>query len=115
MNTQFVISSARLDARRLAGSPFRELTSIPGGYIYENQAVLPRFFLVSRLRPARSLEEAAALLKSPDFDPKHEAIVEGAPPALRLRRASRPEPSRCRSMVCSKYGSRWRANARRTW
>jgi hypothetical protein len=41
--------------------------------------VLPRFFLVSRLRPARSLEEAAALLKSPDFDPKHEAIVEGGP------------------------------------
>jgi hypothetical protein len=79
MNTRLVISSPRLDARRLAGSPFRELTSIPGGYIYENQAVLPRFFLVSRLRPARNLEEAAALLKSPDFDPKHEAIVEGAP------------------------------------
>jgi len=85
MNTQFVITIPRLDARRLAGSPFRELTSIPGGYVYENQAVLPRFFLVSRLRPARNLEEAAALLKSPDFDPKHEAIVEGAlgppPPA----------------------------------
>ena len=32
MNTRFVITSARLDARRLAGSPFRELTSIPGGY-----------------------------------------------------------------------------------
>ncbi len=79
MNTQFAITSARLDERRLAGSPFRELTSIPGGYIYENQAVLPRFFLVSRLRPARSLEEAAALLRSPDFDPQHEAIVEGAP------------------------------------
>ena len=80
MNTQFVISNARLDAQRLAGSPFRELTSIPGAIIYENQAVLPRFFLVSRLRPARSLEEAAALLKSPAFDPQREAIVEGAPP-----------------------------------
>jgi Bacterial membrane protein YfhO len=79
MNTRFAITGARLDERRLAGSPFRELTSIPGGYIYENQAVLPRFFLVSRLRPARSLEEAAALLKSPDFDPQHEAIVEGGP------------------------------------
>jgi hypothetical protein len=79
MNTRFVISSARLDAQRLAASPFRELTSIPGGYIYENQAVLPRFFLVSRLRPARSVAEAAALLKSPDFDPRHEAIVEGGP------------------------------------
>jgi hypothetical protein len=74
MNTQFLITSARL-----AGGPFRERTSIPGAYIYENQAVLPRFFLVSRLRPARSLEEAAALLKTPDFDPKHEAIVEGVP------------------------------------
>jgi hypothetical protein len=79
MNTRFVITSARLDAERLAGSPFREVTSIPGGYIYENQAVLPRFFLVTRLRPARNLEEAAALLKSADFDPRHEAIVEGAP------------------------------------
>ena len=79
MNTQFVISSPRLDAQRLAGSPFREVASIPGAYIYENQAVLPRFFLVSRLRPARNLEEAAALLKSPDFDPRHEAIVEGGP------------------------------------
>jgi hypothetical protein len=74
MNTQFVISS-----RPLAGSPFRERTSIPGATIYENEAVLPRFFLVTRLRPARSLEEAAAMLKAPDFDPKHEAIVEGAP------------------------------------
>jgi hypothetical protein len=74
MNTQFLITSARL-----AGGPFRERTSIPGAYIYENQAVLPRFFLVSRLRPARSLEEAAALLKTPDIDPKHEAIVEGVP------------------------------------
>jgi hypothetical protein len=79
MNTQFVITIPRLDAQRLAGSPFREVASIPGGYIYENQAVLPRFFLVSRLRPARSLEEAAALLTSPAFDPKHEAIVEGVP------------------------------------
>ena len=79
MNTRFAISGPRLDERRLAGTPFRELTSIPGGYIYENQAVLPRFFLVARLRPARSLEQAAALLKSPDFDPKHEAIVEGGP------------------------------------
>ena len=74
MNTQFVITG-----RRLADSPFREAASIPGGYVYENPAVLPRFFLVSRLRPARSLEEAAALLKSADFDPRHEAIVEGAP------------------------------------
>jgi len=79
MNTQFAISNARLDPERLAASPFREEASIPGAYIYQNQAVLPRFFLVSRLRPARNLEEAAALLKSPDFDPRHEAIVEGAP------------------------------------
>jgi len=79
MNTRFVISSAGLDAQQLAGSPFRELTTIPGAYIYENQAVLPRFFLVSRLRPARDLEEAAALLKSSDFDPRHEAVVEGGP------------------------------------
>ena len=79
MNTQFVISNPPLDPARLAASPFRQVASIPGATIYQNQAVLPRFFLVSRLRPAPNLAAAAALLKSPDFDPRHEAIVEGAP------------------------------------
>ncbi|MBM3746925.1 MAG: YfhO family protein [Acidobacteria bacterium] len=46
--------------------------------VYENTQALPRFFLVGRLRHARSLDEAAARLRSRDFDPRVEAVVEGA-------------------------------------
>jgi len=48
--------------------------------VYRDANALPRFFLVSRLRHARNMEEAAALLRSRDFDPRTEAIVEGAAP-----------------------------------
>jgi len=79
MNIQYVLSRERLARDQLAGSPFRETAEIPGSIVYQNGAVLPRFFLVRRTRGAQSLEQAAALLKAPDFDPAREAIVEGAP------------------------------------
>jgi hypothetical protein len=52
--------------------------TLPGRYIYRNRAELPRFYLVGRTRPARSMAEAAAMLRAPDFRPAEEAIVEGA-------------------------------------
>jgi hypothetical protein len=51
------------------------ITRLREDYVYENTKVLPRFFLVHKVRPAQSLEEAARLLTSPDFDPRREAIV----------------------------------------
>jgi hypothetical protein len=43
----------------------------------ENPGVLPRFFLVNRVQAVRDLDEAAALLHRPAFDPASTAIVEG--------------------------------------
>jgi hypothetical protein len=56
----------------------KEITRLRQDYVYENTKVLPRFFLVSKVRAARNMEEAVRLLRSPDFDPRREAIVEGA-------------------------------------
>ncbi|MGA2328684.1 MAG: hypothetical protein ABSH05_20600 [Bryobacteraceae bacterium] len=52
------------------------ITRLRQDYVYENPKALPRFFLVNRIRAARSMEEAVRLLHSPDFDPRREAIVE---------------------------------------
>jgi hypothetical protein len=43
----------------------------------EIPSTLPRFRLVSKIRVARSMQEAAAMLRSPDFKPAEEAIIEG--------------------------------------
>ena len=53
------------------------VASLPGMIVYRNPSVLPRFYLVGRVRTA-TRAEALALLAAPDFDPHTEAIVEGA-------------------------------------
>lgn len=56
--------------------------ALPGHQLRENTNALPRFFLASRTRAAASREAALAMLGAPEFDPRHEAIVEGlGPPA----------------------------------
>jgi hypothetical protein len=50
---------------------------LPGTHIYENPGVLPRFFLVNRVRRAANMDQALATLRSRDFDVRAEAIVEG--------------------------------------
>ncbi|MBU0495416.1 MAG: oligosaccharide flippase family protein [Chloroflexi bacterium] len=55
--------------------------------IYRNEDALPRAFLVPRVQPASSREEALTLLAAPDFDPRQVAIVEG----LSLETASQGE------------------------
>ena len=49
---------------------------LPGTQVFENPRTLPRFFLVKRTRRAASMEEALALLRSPDFNTREEAVVE---------------------------------------
>jgi hypothetical protein len=75
MNVRYVLSREALaDA-----TPFRHAGTLPGRYVYENSAVLPRFYLVARTRVTRSLADSAAALRSADFRPAQEAIVEGGP------------------------------------
>jgi hypothetical protein len=71
MNTRALVSLDVLDAPgfRLAGEA--------AGYrIYENLGVLPRFFLVSRVRTVGGLAESGAAVRAPGFDPLAEAVIE---------------------------------------
>jgi hypothetical protein len=47
--------------------------------VYENPNPLPRFFLVDRVQQASDEAAALGMLRSPGFDPRHEAVVEGGP------------------------------------
>jgi len=79
LNVRFLISRQQLSVERLAGSSFFHAGDLPGYFLYENQKALPRFWLVSRLRNARSEHEAESLLRASDFRPDQEAVVEGFP------------------------------------
>jgi len=80
MNVGYLLSREPISEEKLAGSPFREEMLLAGHHVYGNRAALPRFFLVGKLRRVQGMAEAVAQLKSADFDPAHEAIVEGAAP-----------------------------------
>jgi hypothetical protein len=73
MNVRYVM------AAHVLGKPgaMQQVLELPGTHIYENPGVLPRFFLVSRVRRAANMEEALAMLRSRDFDVGSEAVVEG--------------------------------------
>jgi hypothetical protein len=84
MNVRYVLSRAPLDASTVDEAAFVHAGSLPGREVYENLEVLARFFLVSRVREAGGLDQAAGWLRAADFDPRGEAIVEGdvaLPPA----------------------------------
>jgi hypothetical protein len=76
LNVRYLIAWEKL--------PFKlpKVASLPGHDLYENRDALPRFFLVSRVKRANNLNDALAEMKRPEFDPRREAIVEGATTAL---------------------------------
>jgi hypothetical protein len=73
MNVRYVM------AAHVLGKPgaMQQVLELPGTHIYENPGVLPRFFLVNRVRSAANRDEALAMLRSRDFDVGSEAVVEG--------------------------------------
>ena len=74
---RFLLSRTRIEPETLAAARFRHAADLPGRVLYENLEALPRFYLVGRTRRASNLEEAAALVSDPAFDPRSEAIIEG--------------------------------------
>ncbi len=78
MNIGYLLSRLRV----ADPAPLVEAAALPGRYLYENRSILPRFYLVSRVRRADSMQQAVALLRSADFHPAEEAIVEGGTPPL---------------------------------
>ena len=80
LNVRYLLTYAPDAAPRIQHPKFRLAANLPGHQAYENLAVLPRFFLVGETRPAGSLDEALEMLRSPGFDPRRVAVVEGAGP-----------------------------------
>lgn len=72
MNVRYVIASHVL----AKPGGLVKVLELPATHVYENPGALPRFFLANRVRRAAGMEEALALLRSPDFDPRAEAVVE---------------------------------------
>ncbi|MEX2304140.1 MAG: hypothetical protein WD733_24560 [Bryobacterales bacterium] len=77
MNVRYVLSRAPLDPAAVEKADFVHAGSLPGREVYENLEALPRFFVVSQVRKAESLDQAAQWLRAADFEPRKEAIVEG--------------------------------------
>jgi len=96
MNVRYLLSREPIPEEKLAGSPFREETLLAGHHVYGNRATLPRFFLVGKLRRVDGMAEAVAQLKSANFDPARDAIVEGA--------GSLPVDDATGAVVVSGYG-----------
>lgn len=78
LNVGYLVSWAPTDKPVLEHRKWRRAARLPGHQVYENSSVLPRFYLVGRVRHASSKEEALSWLRAPGFDPRREAVVEGA-------------------------------------
>jgi hypothetical protein len=74
LNVRYVIANGALPQ---PGGLLPRL-DLPGNLVYENPAPLPRFFLVGRVHRAAGTEDAIRRLRAPGFDPRTEAVVEGA-------------------------------------
>jgi hypothetical protein len=77
LSVRFLISRERLEGDTGADGGLLLRGEFPGFVIYERPSALPRFWLVTRVRPVRNFREAAEALRSPGFHPAQEAIVEG--------------------------------------
>jgi hypothetical protein len=102
MNVRYVLASHVL----AKPGALKEVLELPGTHIYENPGVLPRFFLVNRVRRAANMDAALSMLRARDFDARAEAVVEAAlvaqalPPAIR---SAAPPAGRVRVL---EYGAR---------
>lgn len=76
LNVRYVISNGMLPAP----GKLVKREDLPGNVVWENPDPLSRFFLVARVLPAPDMDGAVRTLRSGSFDPRTEAVVEGAAP-----------------------------------
>lgn len=76
MNVRYVLTRAADIPRFAALAKFRHVASLPGTEVFENTAVLPRFYFVRRARQVASLAEAHDLIEHHRIDLHETAITE---------------------------------------
>lgn len=72
VNVRYLLSRGPIESKN-----FKPVAEFPGEMIFENPGALPRFFLVNRIERAANMEQAIAILRSNQFDPRAVAVVEG--------------------------------------
>jgi Bacterial membrane protein YfhO len=76
LNVRYIITRAE-DTPQLAAIPkFRHIASLPGNELFENEAVLPRFFLAHEVRAVKSIEELRNLVQRHEIDLRYTAITD---------------------------------------
>lgn len=89
LNTKYVLTTERIEDERF---PLVYTDEIPAAqtwdperegtlrlYVYENESVLPRAFLVHSLKVIKNRQQILDALKDPDFDPRAVLILEEEP------------------------------------
>jgi hypothetical protein len=76
MNVRYILTRGEDVPRLAAFAKFRHIASLPGNELFENTSVLPRFFLVHRVRAAASLPEARNLILSHQIELRETAITD---------------------------------------
>ena len=75
LNVKYVLSREPISGV----ANLRFVQAVPGHLIYENQSVLPRFFLVNRIRSVSGTDEGVQKMSAADYDPAALALVQGMP------------------------------------
>jgi hypothetical protein len=87
LNVRYAFSDVPLAA------PWEAVAQQGSVTLYSNPEVLPRAFLVYAVQPARTRDESLALTLAPDFDPRHDVVLEVANDAEMQALASLPKPA----------------------
>jgi hypothetical protein len=76
LNVRYVLSNKPIANPGTAPAKLVLRAALPGFLVYENHNVLPRFFIVRKIRLVHTAEEAFSFVHRPDFPPSTLAIVE---------------------------------------
>jgi hypothetical protein len=79
MNVGWIAGGAPVPAEQVEKAGLEPLAPVDGIYLYRNPRVLPRFYLVPRVRRSPGEAETLRMVSGADFNPAMEAVVEGLP------------------------------------
>jgi hypothetical protein len=102
MNVRYVLTRAA-DIPRFAALPkFRHIASLPGAEVFENTAVLPRFYFVRRVQPVSSIAEAHDFIEHRRID-LHETAITDQPIDLGPDLGPRDDAATPGDVIVTKY------------
>jgi hypothetical protein len=77
MNVGWIAGAAPIPAEQVEKAGLEPLEPVDSIYLYRNPRVLPRFYLVPRIRRSPGEAETLRMVSGADFNPAAEAVVEG--------------------------------------